>query len=73
MAVTSCLGLQSTKGVWTGDVDLNDGGLEEQKAAYKNRVSRIEKLHMDNREYVTNELCAHFTDLQEDKEFLHSG
>ena len=64
---------ESTKGIWSGDVDLNDGYLEEQKAAYKNRLPRIEKLHMDNRHYASTELCAHFTDLQKDKEFLHSG
>ena len=59
--------------MWTGDVDLNNGGLEEQKASYKIRLSRIRKLHMVSREYVTNELCVHFDDLQKDKEFLHSG
>lgn len=61
------------RGVWTGDVDLNNGDLEEQKAAYKIRMSRIEKLNIVSREYATNELCAHLDDLQKDKEFLHSG
>ena len=38
-----------------GDVDLDNGDLEEQKAVYRSRLSRIEKLHIISREYVTNE------------------
>lgn len=33
---------ESTQGVWSGDVDLDNSDLEEQKAAYRSRLSRID-------------------------------
>ena len=62
---------ESTRGVWSGDVDVNDGGVDKQKILYKTRLSLIEKLFITNRESLIQ--SSHFKDLQNDKEFLHSG
>ena len=64
---------ESTRGVWSGDVDLNDGELDKQKELYKTRLAFIENLHATNRESLIQSLDSHFEDLQNDKEFLHSG
>ena len=64
---------ESTRGVWSGDVDVNDGGVDKQKTLYKTRLSLIENLCITNRESLMQSLHSHFKDLQNDKEFLHSG
>lgn len=64
---------ESMRGVWSGDVDLNDGHLEEQKASYKNRLSEIERLSMVDRASFVKQLSSQIDALQKDKEFLFSG
>lgn len=64
---------ESMRGVWSGDVDLNDGHLEEQKASYKNCLSEIERLSVVDRVSLVKQLCSQIDALQKDKEFLYSG
>ena len=35
---------ESTRGVWSGDVNLNDGALEQQVKAYQERLSRVNEI-----------------------------
>ena len=40
---------ESTKLEWTGDVDLNDGSLQEEYKAYRERLTFIETIGKDKR------------------------
>lgn len=39
---------ESLKGIWSGDVDLNDGKLQDQYKRYSDRLSFIKKIGLDD-------------------------
>lgn len=64
---------ESTKGIWSGDVDLGDGELQTQYKQYQCRLKAIKDLCFTNREIVLQQLLQHSSELQEDQEFLHTS
>ena len=61
---------ESTRGVWSGDVDHNDGNLTKLYQKYKDRLLSIENLHLSNPD-LYNQLEKQFLLLKSDLEFLH--
>ena len=65
---------KSTRGVWSGDVDWNDGALQDQFKLYKDRLSRVTDIKLSNdRERLLRQLAAIAHELQEDLVYLHTG
>lgn len=69
--IVSGLG-ESTSGVWSGDVDLNDGTLQELYQKYKNRQKDINSLILydDSRPYITTQFDQEKQSLKCDLEFI---
>lgn len=65
---------ESTRGVWSGDVNLNDGALEQQLKVYQERLSRINGIKSgSDREGLLRQLTAAIDELKEDLMFLQTG
>ena len=64
---------ESTRGVWSGDVDLNDGDLQKQFIQYQSRLGTIRKLSLTSRQSVLQQLDLHSSRLREDEDFLHTS
>jgi len=61
---------ESTRGVWSGDVDLNDGDLQKQYLEYQHRLNAIKQLSLTSRTGVIQQLATHSSKLRGDQEFL---
>ena len=65
---------ESVRMEWSGDVDLDDGTLQELYAAYRDRLNFIEGIGIgsskDLRACIVNDLNASLKDLTEDKHFI---
>lgn len=66
---------ESTKGLWSGDVDHDDGKLQEQYKQYHKRLLSIQDLKYSNSEcsLLLSNLQSHFHSLQKDREFLNES
>ncbi|SMN02438.1 hypothetical protein SPONN_1067 [uncultured Candidatus Thioglobus sp.] len=66
---------ESTKGIWSGDVDLNDGDLDKQYQHYAGRVLCINNLQLSdsNDSILVCNLRDQFDDLKKDLEFVHAS
>ena len=62
---------ESVKLKWSGDVDLNDGKLQEQYEQYKKRLELAEKAGVE-RDRVENDLNE-LQDLVKDLDYINSG
>ena len=65
--------MESTKLVWNGDVDLNDGKLLQQYEAYRTRLASVEKVGLEGQKDVAAQLASILKDLANDLTFIHSG
>ena len=66
--------MESTKLQWNGDVDLNDGSLQKQYEAYRERLAFAESVGLDGEHSdVIGQLMSVSSDLSDDLEFIHSG
>lgn len=66
--------MESTKLQWSGDVDLNDGSLQKQYKAYRERLAFAAKLGLDGeRTDVIGQLTQVLADISDDLDFIHSG
>ena len=63
-----------TKLQWSGDVDLNDGSLQEQYETYRKRLEFVKKLGLiiEHCE-VTGQLKRILDDISDDLKFIYSG
>jgi len=61
---------ESAKGIWTGDVDLNDGALEKQYIEYKTKLVTIENLQPSSVNLLSD-LENQLQQLKRNMEFLH--
>ena len=60
---------ESMRGAWSGDVDLNDGELQQQHKAYQDRLARIECMkYTPDREQLCDHLHSIIDHLKEDLE-----
>jgi len=57
---------------WSGDVDLNDGSLQEQYDKYRKCLEMAEKAGL-NKDTILDDLEAFLQDLIKDLDFIHSG
>ena len=65
---------ESTKGVWHGDVDLNDGDLKKQYDVYQNRLLEVGSIKMrSDRVALCAQLTSHANAIKKDMEFLRTG
>ena len=65
---------ESTRGVWSGDVNLNDGALEKQLKLYQERLSRVNDIKLvSDREALLRQLAAAIDELKEDLMYLQTG
>ena len=67
---------ESTRGVWSGDVDSNNGDLEQQYQTYQQRLHAVEGLQLPippAHEALYSQLGVHTNQLDKDLEFLHSS
>ena len=67
---------ESMAGIWHGDVDLNDGALEREYNAYKDRLQEIDKLKVHSnisRSQLIVQLNSIMRDVNKDREFVHTG
>lgn len=66
--------MESTKMEWSGDVDLNDGLLQKQYEAYKQRLSVVEGLGLEaeGKDYTADRQSI-LDEVSKDVEFIHSG
>ena len=62
---------ESVRGEWNGDVDLNDGMLKREFAAYKQRTLEISKLGLQNS--TKNDLMKERNRIEEDIRFMIKG
>ena len=66
----------SVNGVWSGDVDHNNGDLQRQYTAYKEYLKSIQGIQMaESSNHITllEQLKRVCTKLRDDLNFLHSG
>lgn len=64
---------ESMRGVWSGDVDLNDGNLHQQYKLYQDRLSRITSLKLSsNLEEVCIQIASMLCELK-DLVYLQNG
>ena len=63
---------ESTRGVWSGDVDLNDGALNKQYQEYNNRLLTIKNLKSSNANLLS-QLDDQVQQLKMNIEFLHES
>ena len=64
------------KGVWSGDVDLNDGCLQAQIDAYKKRLDYIEEIKSKEPSHtpmLLQQLENTLSELKKDLTFIHRG
>ena len=65
---------ESTRGVWSGDVNLNDGVLEQQLKVYQERLSRINDIKPGvEHEGLLRQLTVAIVELKEDLVYLQRG
>jgi hypothetical protein len=65
---------ESMKGVWSGDVNLDDGKLEQQYKQYQDRLSLIMSIKLSsNRDELLGQLTSILCQLKEDVVYLLSG
>lgn len=62
---------ESVKGVWSGDVDLNDGYLKAQIGDYKKRLKSIEELKPIDSPILLQNLENTISELKKDFTFVH--
>ena len=62
--------MESTKLQWNGDVDLNDGKLQEQYQAYRKRLASIADIGAGN---VLSQLSSVLNGIKDDLNFINSG
>ena len=58
---------------WSGDVDLNDGKLQEQYGAYRRRLELVSSVGLRCRTNTPKELLDVSKELEEDLDFIHTG
>ena len=63
---------ESTRGIWSGDVDVNDGALEKQYREYNNRLLTIKNLKSSNANLLS-QLDDQVQQLKINMEFLHGS
>ena len=63
---------ESIKLKWSGDVDLNNGKLQEQYERYKKCLELAQKAGLE-RDKVENDLNELLQDLIKDLDYIHSG
>ena len=63
---------ESVKLQWSGDVDLNDGSLQEQYDKYKKRLEITDKAGL-KKDTILEDLENFLQDLIKDLDFIHSG
>ena len=62
------------KGIWSGDVNLNDGELEKQYKEYQDRLSLIMSLELSpNHGEFLGQLTSVLRQLKEDVVYLLAG
>lgn len=67
---------ESVKGVWHGDVDLNDGDMKKQFDSYQSRLLEVKRLVVSStsgRVGLCTQLASHEYRIKKDLEFLHTG
>lgn len=67
---------ESTRGEWSGDVDLNDGALQQSYEEYQQRLKLIEQLGVGeraHREVVAEDLLCLSSTLKEELDFIIAG
>ena len=65
--------MESTTSKWNGDVDLNDGKLQEQYRAYRQRLEFIKSIGLGGRTRSCKDLQDASKELQDDLDFIHTG
>lgn len=66
--------MESMKLRWSGDVDLNDGTLQEQYAAYRNHLAFVETVGVNGEHSdAAGQLATISADISDDLTFIHSG
>jgi len=63
---------ESTKMLWSGDVDLADGSLQKEYENYRERLKTAEKVALSHQSAYT-ELEEVVLDIKKDLQFIHSG
>ncbi len=69
MDLQSGLG-ESMRKKWSGDVDLNDGKLQEQYASYMEELSFIQNLGVTDRKKLIDDLCTLSANIIQHREFV---
>ena len=67
---------ESISGKWSGDVDLNDGSLEQQYAAYKDRLAFVDGLALGDHNSmmcIENDLSTIKKEMDADIVFITAG
>ena len=65
---------QSSSGEWSGDVDLNDGKLQQQFTKFCQRKERINGIGMqESVEAIRTELTSVVDAMKDDLQFISSG
>lgn len=64
---------ESVRGIWNGDVNLNNGELEKQYNEYCHRLQSIKGLKLEDMESLNEKLDCVVHQVQSDLEFLHKG
>ena len=73
--LVECLG-ESVRGVWSGDVDHNDGDLQAQQATYEKRLQSIADMKLTSsvdRQKILHQLDDTKDQLRNDFTFLHNS
>ena len=63
---------ESTKLLWSGDVDLADGSLQKQYEEYRERLKNAEVVALE-RQNACSDLEKILDDIKKDLKFLHAG
>lgn len=67
---------ESVAGVWSGDVDLNDGSLQRSFDEYKSKLSFISQIGLGSRQgkaTIKDDLSIIHKQVLSDKEFIIKG
>lgn len=65
--------MESTTLKWNGDVDLNDGKLQEQYRVYRQQLDFVKTLGLGGKQKTSEELQKASMDIAGDLDFIHSG
>ena len=65
--------MESTTLEWNGDVDLNDGKLQEQYRAYRQRLDFVNSIGLGARMRTPDDLQEASSHLKHDLDFIHTG